>query len=741
MSRVSQMKATLGEFVQFTDTHLALKMLTFYESRGLNVTSARKALYAQTKLVAEERQLYENDPEAERKVALQQLQNKEDRARNEFEAIVVPQEWIDLYFSDTPESYSDEVLNAKISNGEALYVTKLTEAEKEEKKKQKIFSVERLAEQIGSEQFKTTEDLDQTLRAARDALPAAAARILESSAAAPAAAPTSAVDQLLVYMTETTLKQRVANEANAEIIEERRKEEAAAIAKRQEEEKRRLERDAAKKRQAEEARQARAAQLKKEEEERLKRLMPTASDSSDDEDFTAGAAGEEEVGGDEGVDADASLEEAEAEAEDEQPMPAAAASYTTPALSELSATVKAKLVLYFSRNNILSKLIQLSNAAAKEVQESIDAEAKSLKGAARGATSSAEASLEAARRKLAAATTMVANLEGDLKKQNIDSDAQKTADLITDAIKEASRLTVLAKARLSTLKSIEMVERKADLMYHTGSVADAEQWIKFRRMFFDVPLPPAFLWGEYFANILGVKNMDEAKRQLDELHEKAIPEFDTRPPTVSRLWLLHSSLFVFFHSVARSNHLLDFVFYSNSDSTTHGYAVLIDGRAPHLLRYLAAACIFHRKRRSPLQKTANLIRTARCRDAITEFIDLVFNKSNYEDALLKISEAAKLIEDDFFLSPHKAPLLEAMQKFVLEHIIRGRHVVSIPDIARRIGRSAEDAEPWVANLIREAEICAKIDSVKQLVLVDSATLSIAAKVLSAVESVDRIALA
>ena len=733
MSRLDRIKVTLGEFVQFTDTQLALKLLAFYASRGLNVTEARKELFSQTKLVAEERQLYENDPEPQRSQALQKLDQKEDRARSEFEAIKVPQEWIDLYFSDTPESYSEEVLEAKIANGEALYVTKLTDAEKEEKKKQKVFSVERLAELIGSEQFKSIDELDQILRAARDATPAAARRLLEGQGAGQTT-PASVVGQLLAFMTENTLKQRVANEANAEIIEERRKEEAAIIAKRQDEERKRQEREDAKKRQQEEARKTRALQLKKEEEERLKRLQPTADDSSsEEEDLYADAA--EEI-----VEVDNEAADLAGDDEIEEP-PSAPTAVNAPALSELPAATKAKLVLIFSRNNVLSRLISLSTAAAKEVQDSIDAEAKFItKG--KGLTSAAESTLDAARKKLSAALTMVANLENDLKKREVEGDAQRTADLVADAIREAARLALVAKAKLSTLKSIEMIERKADLMYHTGSVADAEQWIKFRKMFFDVTPPTPFLWGEYFANILGVKNIDEAKRQIDELHEKVSPtEFDSRPPTTSRLWLLHSSLFVYFHSVARSNHLLDFVFYSNTDSATHGYASLIDSRAPHLLRYLAAACIFHRKRRSPLQKTATLIRNARDRDAITDFIDLVFNKSDYEAGLKKITEAAEVIEDDYFLNSHKTQLLEAMQKFVLEHIIRCHHVVSIPDIARKIGRSAEDAEPWVANLIREAEICAKIDSVKQLVLVDSASLSVAAKVLSAVESVDRIALA
>lgn len=734
---MDRMKATLGEFVQCTDTHLALKMLTFYESRGLNVTAARKALYAQTRVVTEERPLYENDPEPQRSAALKQLQAKEDKTFSDFEAIRVPQEWVDMYFSETPESYSDEILGAKIANGEALFVTKMTDAEKEEKKKQKVFSLERLAEQIGTEQFKPTEDLDQTLRAARDAMPATAERLLE----APAANPAGAVNQLLVYMTEITLKQRIASEGNARIIDERRKDEATVVAKRQEEERRRLAREADKKRLQEDARRARAEQLKKEEEARLSRLMPTAMDSSDDDEVAppaAAAAEEEEEEEVAAADEEAAAEPEAEEAAAAQPQKQEAVASPTVALAELSAATKAKLVLYFSRNNILSKLLQLSALAVKEVQEAIDGDAKGSKW---GSRSAADATNDAARRKLDAASKMMLSLEGDLKKQSIEGDAHKTADMIADLIKEASRLAAVTKARQSTLKSIEMIERKADILYHTGSVADAEQWIKFRRMFFDVPLPTAFLWGEFFANLLGVKNMDEAKRQLDELHEKAVPELDLRPPTTIRLWLLHSSLFVFFHSVARSNTLLDFVFYSNSDSTTHAYSVLIDGRAPHLLRYLAVACIFHRKRKSPLQKTANLIAASRDRDAITDFIDLVFNKSNYEAALLKIAEAVRVIEDDYFLSAHKAPLLEAMQKFVLEHIIRGHSVVSIPDIARKIGRSAEDAEPWVANLIREAEICAKIDSVKQLVIVDSATLSVAQKVLSSLESVDRVALA
>ena len=103
----------------------------------------------------------------------------------------------------------------------------------------------------------------------------------------------------------------------------------------------------------------------------------------------------------------------------------------------------------------------------------------------------------------------------------------------------------------------------------------------------------------------------------------------------ARAWLIHWSLFVFFNHENGRNSIIDLFFQER-------YMQSIQAEAPHLLRYLAAAVITNKSRRSMLKDLVRILQNEQYSDPITEFLVCLFVDYDFEAAqqlsLIHISE-------------------------------------------------------------------------------------------------------
>ncbi|VDN96741.1 unnamed protein product [Rodentolepis nana] len=245
-------------------------------------------------------------------------------------------------------------------------------------------------------------------------------------------------------------------------------------------------------------------------------------------------------------------------------------------------------------------------------------------------------------------------------------------------------------------------------------------------------------WGRLAAEIL-VQNWDEALDDVEKLKEAIDCQSEEKvrynSPLVQqkassdtylvqlqqRTWLLHWSLFVFFNHIQGKEKLIDF-FLNNPNHLN-----AIQTVAPHLLRYLATCVVVSndKKKKSYLQSVVHLIQqeSYRYKDPITEFLECLYIKFDFDGAQQQLKICETVIPNDFFLTGCYEDFMESARLLMFETFCRIHNCVGISMLAEKLNMKVEDAESWIVNLIRNADMDAKIDSKKGLVFMGTQTVS------------------
>lgn len=194
----------------------------------------------------------------------------------------------------------------------------------------------------------------------------------------------------------------------------------------------------------------------------------------------------------------------------------------------------------------------------------------------------------------------------------------------------------------------------------------------------------------------------------------------------------------------------------------------------HLLRYLAAAVVINKRRRSAIKDVIRVIEQEAYEysDPITQFLDALFVQYDFEGAQQKLLLCEQLIENDYFLTAIKevcyppsalvsgcvlpgwtvlaSPLVcckplwcslvhaasragslwerlhscnavrtwdvvlqefvESARLFIFETYCKIHQCIDMKMLASKLNMDDEAAEKWIVNLIRSARLNAKIDS-------------------------------
>jgi translation initiation factor 3 subunit E len=173
----------------------------------------------------------------------------------------------------------------------------------------------------------------------------------------------------------------------------------------------------------------------------------------------------------------------------------------------------------------------------------------------------------------------------------------------------------------------------------------------------------------------------------------------------ARTWLVHWALFVFFNHENGRNAIIDLFFQER-------YMQAIQAEAPHLLRYLAAAIITNKRRRSMLKDLVRILQCETYSDPITEFLLKLFVEYDFDGAQTKLAECDVVLENDFFLVGCKDEFNENARLFIFETYCRIHQRIDIKMLADKLSMDHDSAERWIVNLIRSTKLNAKIDSEK-----------------------------
>ena len=122
--------------------------------------------------------------------------------------------------------------------------------------------------------------------------------------------------------------------------------------------------------------------------------------------------------------------------------------------------------------------------------------------------------------------------------------------------------------------------------------------------------------------------------------------------------------------------------------------------------------VINKRRRNVLKDLIRIIEqeSYEYSDPITQFLECLFIKYDFEGAQQKLLECEEVIDNDFFLTACKAEFVENARLFIFETYCRIHQCIDLQMLSQKLNMDEEAAEKWIVNLIRNARLNAKIDS-------------------------------
>ena len=244
------------------------------------------------------------------------------------------------------------------------------------------------------------------------------------------------------------------------------------------------------------------------------------------------------------------------------------------------------------------------------------------------------------------------------------------------------------------------------------------------------------LWGRLACEIL-VEDWEAASVGVEAVKTAMENMVNTKRLTAlqalqQRTWLLHWSLFVYWNDSAKGGleQLVD-LFHSEK------YKQAITTNAPHLLRYLTAAVLLCKRRvtkkaaagssaeaRKLMKNLVYVMQDCEYTDPIVEFVMCLCVKFDFDSAQTKLAECEKVLSADFFLCQQTALFMEEARVFVFENYCRIHNKIDLKALGEKLAMDQVEAEKWIVDLIRNADLDAKIDSTNGCVVMGGSPQSI-----------------
>eukprot|EP00532_Pseudo-nitzschia_australis_P001233 CAMPEP_0168195278 /NCGR_PEP_ID=MMETSP0139_2-20121125/19749_1 /TAXON_ID=44445 /ORGANISM="Pseudo-nitzschia australis, Strain 10249 10 AB" /LENGTH=519 /DNA_ID=CAMNT_0008119079 /DNA_START=237 /DNA_END=1799 /DNA_ORIENTATION=+ len=244
------------------------------------------------------------------------------------------------------------------------------------------------------------------------------------------------------------------------------------------------------------------------------------------------------------------------------------------------------------------------------------------------------------------------------------------------------------------------------------------------------------LWGRLACEIL-VEQWEAASVALDAVKAALESLVSSKRMTAiealsERTWLLHWSLFVYWNNSAKGGlEQLVELFH------TERYKQAITTNAPHLLRYLTAAVLLCKRRitkkaaagsnaeaRRLMKNLINVMQDCDYSDPIVEFVNCLCVKFDFESAQTKLQECKTVLAADFFLCKQTGLFMEEARVFVFENYCRIHNKIDLEALGKKLAMNEDEAERWIVDLIRNADLDAKIDSEQGCVVMGGTVQSV-----------------
>eukprot|EP00297_Palpitomonas_bilix_P026293 CAMPEP_0113878004 /NCGR_PEP_ID=MMETSP0780_2-20120614/6425_1 /TAXON_ID=652834 /ORGANISM="Palpitomonas bilix" /LENGTH=154 /DNA_ID=CAMNT_0000864393 /DNA_START=241 /DNA_END=705 /DNA_ORIENTATION=- /assembly_acc=CAM_ASM_000599 len=123
------------------------------------------------------------------------------------------------------------------------------------------------------------------------------------------------------------------------------------------------------------------------------------------------------------------------------------------------------------------------------------------------------------------------------------------------------------------------------------------------------------------------------------------------------------------------------------------------------------------------------------RDPITELLECLYVNFDFDAAQQKLRECEQVLKNDYFLSNCIDDFIENARFIIFETYCRIHRSMDISMLAEKLNMERDAAEKWIVNLIRNADLNAKIDSKMNTVVMTSVGSTIHSQIMDRTRSV------
>lgn len=316
--------------------------------------------------------------------------------------------------------------------------------------------------------------------------------------------------------------------------------------------------------------------------------------------------------------------------------------------------------------------------------------------------------------------------------QKLNAQTQETLEILSkqevqDHLKadKALNKAYLEKNYGITDDKINSLYEFGQFQYNRGDYVVASDLLSnFRALSTNNELILNATWGKLASDIIRLE-WDSALKELSKLRE-VVDSRSFADPLVQlhhRTWIIHWSLFPFFNSENGLEQLLD-LFFSSS------YLSTIQAASPWIVRYLVAAVVSSESNSKNTlsnptfqKRLKDLIRIVgqeqyEYNDPLTDFIKSLYIDFDFEEAQAKLNEASIIFKTDFFLTQLSDTFVENARYLISEVYCRVHQKINLNDISKSLNLSRDEGEKWIANLIKETKMDAKIDESEGTVILN-----------------------
>lgn len=278
-----------------------------------------------------------------------------------------------------------------------------------------------------------------------------------------------------------------------------------------------------------------------------------------------------------------------------------------------------------------------------------------------------------------------------------------------------------------SVEQINLLYKFGQFQYNAGRYQAASDILyHFRALSTDHELVASATWGRFACEILTAQ-WDSVIEELGKLRDSVDSRsLDPQQQLHQRMWVIHWALFPFFQNDTKGKDALCDLFFSSS------YISTIQAACPWILRYLVVAVIAggHPHTASVFQKRLkDLVRVVgqeeyEYQDPLTRFVKSLYIDYSFEDAQNQLADCEKVLKQDFFLADSGDAFLESARKLMSQVYCRVHKRVDIAQLSQTLNLTQEQGEKWIANLIKDSRMDAKIDESDSTVILNHPSVSV-----------------